>query len=120
MYLDPFTFLTSDTPKTKKDSKSPSKTKIVTDFDKVWDYKKEGDKYYAKKKGTTNWILSTGKSEESIRIKVFKDVKNEPLDKDLPTPQELEIMYKKDLNNIINNNKWIIINIYSRPVCICV
>jgi hypothetical protein len=41
--------------KEKTDSTTKSKIvkpEIVTDFDKNWDYKKEGDKYFARKKGT--------------------------------------------------------------------
>ena len=44
---------------------------IVTDNDTVWDYKKDGNKYYTKKKGTNTWILTTGDVETAIRTKVF-------------------------------------------------
>jgi len=47
------------------------KTQIVTDFDKVWDYKKDGDKFYTKKKDSDKWILTSGKTKESIKTKVF-------------------------------------------------
>jgi hypothetical protein len=49
-----------------------SKTKIVTDFDTVWDYKMDGDNFYAKKKDDDKWILSKGNTKKSIKEKVFK------------------------------------------------
>jgi len=49
-----------------------SKPIIITDFGDDWDYKKEGNQYYTKKKGTDKWILATGKPEEAIKTKVFK------------------------------------------------
>ena len=78
---------------------------IVTDFDGVWDYKKEGNKYYAKKKNENNWILTSGNSKESIKSKVFKINTGEYK----PTKQELEITkedleIRKGLENEYKNN----------------
>ena len=61
----------------KEKTESQPKTKIVkpqivTDFDQNWYYKKEGNKYFARKKGTTEWILTSGKNEIAIRDKVFQ------------------------------------------------
>jgi hypothetical protein len=61
-------------PKTTKpqpNKKPRNIVKISNDFDNVWDYKMDGDKFYAKKKGSTQWLLAKGKSEESIKTKVF-------------------------------------------------
>ena len=71
---------------------------IVTDFDSVWDYKKEGNKYYTKKKGENNWVLTSGISKESIKSKVFKIKTGEYK----PTKQELVII--KKLENDYENN----------------
>lgn len=49
---------------------------VVTDYDSKYDYKKEGDKYYTRRKGSTKWIESTGSSLNSIKTKVFKDVES--------------------------------------------
>jgi len=46
---------------------------VVTDYDGSYDYKKEGDKYYTKKKGTNNWIEAKGSSLNAIKSKVFGD-----------------------------------------------
>ena len=54
-------------------------TKIVTDYDKAFDYKKDGDKYYFKGKGKykekyPDWTLAKDKEAiEAIKTKVFKD-----------------------------------------------
>jgi hypothetical protein len=79
-------------------------TIIVTDFDGVWDYKKEGDKYYTKKKGEDRWILTSGSSKENIKSKVFKTNSGEykPTKQDLEIRKELEKEYKNNPNNIIS------------------
>lgn len=46
---------------------------IITDYDSVWDYKKEGDNYFAKKKTSDSWIKLTGNSLEAVKTKVFND-----------------------------------------------
>ena len=76
---------------------------IVTDFDSVWDYKKEGNKYYAKKKGENNWILTSGNSKEVIKSKVFKINTGEykPTKQDLELRKELESDYKNNPEKII-------------------
>ena len=38
-----------------------------------WEYKKEGGKYYARKKGSNNWVLTGGNAEQSIKSKIFGD-----------------------------------------------
>jgi len=54
---------------------------IVTNFDKSFDYKKDGDKYYFKGKGKfkskyPDWTLAKDKKAiDSIKTKVFKDSK---------------------------------------------
>lgn len=53
-------------------------TKIVTDFDRAFDYKKEGDKFYFKGKGNfaekyPEWVEPTSKKAlDAIKTKVFK------------------------------------------------
>ena len=50
---------------------SNEKEEIVTDFDKNWDYMKKNNQYFAKRKNSTNWILTKGEPEKSIKNKVF-------------------------------------------------
>ena len=40
-----------------------------------WDYKQEGDTYFTKKEGTTDWIDTTGntKAREAIKSKIYKE-----------------------------------------------
>lgn len=44
---------------------------IVTDRGGDWDYKESGDKYYARRKGTTKWLLATGNAERAIKKQIF-------------------------------------------------
>ena len=74
------------------------KVQIVTDFDRTWDYKKDGDKYYTKKKGTDKWILTSGKSEESIKTKVFGG--KTPTKKLSTQEKKLEQQYLKDKEKV--------------------
>lgn len=66
------TTITSKTDEKSKTSSSKD-SNIVTDHDKAWDYKKEGDVYYTKRKGTNKWIKPSSDVQESIRKKVFKN-----------------------------------------------
>lgn len=70
----------------------------VTDFDKVWDYKKDGDKYYTKKKGTDKWILTSGKVKDSIKTKIFSG--KESSHKLTPQLKKIEQDYLKDKEKI--------------------
>lgn len=74
------------------------KVQIVTDFDRTWDYKKDGDKYYTKKKGTDKWILISGKPEESIKTKVFGG--KTPTKKLSTQEKKLEQQYLSDKENV--------------------
>jgi hypothetical protein len=49
---------------------------IVTDYDRSWDYKKIGNKYYTKKKNSDKWILTSGSVMDSIKTKVFNNTTN--------------------------------------------
>ena len=71
---------------------------VITDHDQVYDYKKEGDKYFAKKKSDQNWREATGSAKDAIASKVFKkDVKKTqtaaPVKKD-SSPGQSEIPFK--------------------------
>lgn len=46
---------------------------VVTDYDSTYDYKKEGNEYFAKRKNSNQWNKLSGKSLESVKTKVFKD-----------------------------------------------
>ena len=45
---------------------------IISNPGDPWEYKKEGDKIYTRKKGGS-WIIPTGDAEKSIKEKIFKD-----------------------------------------------
>lgn len=62
---------------------------IVTTYDSTYDYKKDGDKYYSKKKNTTDWIEATGKAKVAIASKVFKDKQTvtKPVTKQVTKPK---------------------------------
>jgi len=51
-----------------------SSKNTITNYDSVWDYKKENGNYYTKRKNGGEWILTNGKSKEAIKNKVFKDI----------------------------------------------
>jgi len=46
---------------------------VVTDYDSVYDYKKEGDNYFTKKKTSDSWIKLSGNALNSVKSKVFGD-----------------------------------------------
>ena len=46
---------------------------VVTDYDSVWDYKKEGDNYFTKKKTSDSWIKLSGNALNTVKSKVFGD-----------------------------------------------
>lgn len=91
----------------KEKTESQSKTKIVkpqivTDFDQNWDYKKEGNKYFARKKGTTEWILTSGKNEIAIREKVFQGKSDSFVGEDTDLQKKLDKEFEKNPNLIID------------------
>ena len=48
-----------------------------------WKYKKEGDKYFAAKKGSNSWVETSGAARNAIKSKIFKGVvTDEEKDKD--------------------------------------
>jgi hypothetical protein len=47
---------------------------IVKPAGDPWEYKKDGDKYLTRKRGSNSWITATGLPEESIKARVFKEI----------------------------------------------
>ena len=47
---------------------------IVRPAGDPWEYKKDGDKYLTRKRGSDSWITATGLPEESIKSLVFKEI----------------------------------------------
>lgn len=45
---------------------------VVTNYDKVYDYKREGNNFYVKKKGTDKWSQLSGTQLNAVKTKVFK------------------------------------------------
>lgn len=91
--------------KEKTDSQPKTKIvkpQIVTDFDQNWDYKKEGNKYFARKKGTTEWILTSGKNEIAIRDKVFQGKSDSFVGEDPELQKKLDKEFEKNPNLIID------------------
>ena len=78
---------------TKPGQKQRSIVKIVSNYDKDWDYKMEGDNFYVKKKGSENWILTKGKVSDTIKTKVFGIEKT-------PEQIKLESEYKSNKDAI--------------------
>jgi len=82
-----------------------------------WKYKKEGDKYFAAKKGSDSWIETSGGARNAIKSKVFKGVvtdiekdedkknrKNRKDDKDEKIIKKDEKIVKRD-EKIVSNKK---------------
>jgi hypothetical protein len=45
---------------------------VITNYDNVYDYKREGDNFFTKRKGSENWIKLSGSNLEAVKNKVFK------------------------------------------------
>ena len=78
---------------TKPGQKQRSIVKIVSNYDKDWDYKMDGDNFYAKKKGSEEWVLTKGKISDTIKSKVFGIEKT-------PEQIKLESEYKANKDSI--------------------
>lgn len=44
---------------------------VITNYDSKYDYKKEGDQYFAKRKNSEKWIKLSGESLSAVMTKVF-------------------------------------------------
>lgn len=63
-------------------------TNIVDNYDEYWDYKEENGQYYAKRKGTNDWVLARGRAKKSIESNVFnKNAQNIPPSNAITNPQ---------------------------------
>ena len=51
---------------------SEQEEQVVTNYDRTYDYKRVGDEYFFKRKGSDSWNKASGKGLESISSKVFK------------------------------------------------
>lgn len=61
-----------------------------------YEYKKDGDKFLTRKRGSNNWITAKGKAEDAIKSKVFK---LDPVMMDYPESTEnLPVMYDRQGN----------------------
>lgn len=49
---------------------------VVTNYDKIYDYKQDGNNFYVKKKGTDKWIQLSGTQLNDVKTKVFKIFSN--------------------------------------------
>ena len=69
-----------------------------------WDYKESGNKYYARKKGTANWILATGSAERAIKKDIFKrQVKKIDVSSKIFKSQEQGDAFRKYVNTYHKN-----------------
>ena len=75
----------------EQESKSTTQVteQVVTNFDSVWDYKKEGENYFAKKKTSDSWIKLSGNNLETVKSKVFND----------SSPQRTQTVTNKDVSS---------------------
>jgi hypothetical protein len=60
-----------------------------------YEYKKEGDKYFARKKGANKWILAKGEPERAIKTKIFKDT-SKVAPKTTPTTQKVDTRFSQN------------------------
>ena len=65
-----------------------------------WDYKKSNGEFFARKKGTDNWILSKGSARDTIMNTIFKEIPNK---EDLP---KKETTYKLYFKNSAQGNEF--------------
>ena len=61
-----------------------------------WKYKKEGDSYFAAKKGSDNWIKASGRSKDSIKSNIFGIVTDKEKDEDEKIIKKDDKIIKKD------------------------
>lgn len=68
---------------------SLNESSVFTDFDKNWDYKKDGEKWFAKKKGANNWVDISSRQEavKKLNAKYFPDSKS-PKKTEQPAPKK--------------------------------
>jgi hypothetical protein len=66
-----------------------------------WDYKKSGNNYFAKRKGTENWLLAKGNARISIATKIFGD---EASSEDIKVDQPIKL--KSYFLNTSQGNKF--------------
>jgi len=71
--------------------------------DDPWEYKKDGENYYTRKKGSPNWALTSGKAKESIKSKIFGVNTSKPTS--LNSKSDQSNKYKVDLGTGIQTNK---------------
>lgn len=69
----------------------------------AWEYKKEGNNFYTRKKGASNWILTSGSAKNAIEKKIFST-----LSKSSPIPDKQ--------NQVKNNSSKIDIGITPNKV----
>lgn len=60
-----------------------------------YEYKKEGDKYFARKKGANKWVLAKGTPEMAIKTKIFKDT-SKVTPKTTPTTQKVDTKFSQN------------------------
>ena len=53
----------------------PKEQVVQGDKNDPYEYKKEGDTYYVKKKRSTKWIKTSGKVSDAIKTKIFNSIK---------------------------------------------
>jgi len=64
-----------------------------------YEYKKDGDKFLTRKRGSDKWITAKGNALEAIKTKVYKMPASGPVLMDYPDdPGNLPVMYDKDGN----------------------
>ena len=68
--------------KNSSESQTVSPDRVISNPGDDWEYSKEGDKYYTRKKGTEEWVLATGDAEYAIRTKVFDVITVDDLQKE--------------------------------------
>lgn len=67
---------------------------VVTDYDSVWDYKKEGDNYFTKKKTSDSWIKLSGNALNTVKSKVFGDSSTQSTQSTQTSSKNVDLPFK--------------------------
>jgi hypothetical protein len=88
---------------TRKNYINEQNEKIVTNYDRKYDYKSSDGKFFYKLKNTENWIEAKGTGLESIKLDVFK-VKGDTIPKEKTNTKEIP---KQTPNNVLVSDSLI-------------
>tara|TARA_R110002126_G_scaffold291771_1_gene457529 strand:- start:8142 stop:9278 length:1137 start_codon:yes stop_codon:yes gene_type:complete len=77
---------------------------VVTNYDQSYDYKKEGENYYFKKKSESEWKKASGKGLVSIKTLVFGDTEQPTEQPTVDKPKDIKGFQQYVINTIGDKN----------------